>query len=127
MAETQGAAAATPAPIPGLPPEASARLLALFSAEPAVEEVWLYGSPAMGRHRPGSDIDLTLVAPGLRHADRLRLMGALDDLLLPWASTSPCGTSCPNPCASTWPEWGGGWRSEGPCSSLVPGRRCALL
>ncbi len=49
--------------IPGLPPEASARLLALFSAEPAVAEVWLYGSRAMGRHRPGSDIDLTLVAP----------------------------------------------------------------
>jgi predicted nucleotidyltransferase len=71
--------------IPGLPPEASARLLALFSAEPAVQEVWLYGSRAMGRHRPGSDIDLTLVAPGLRHADRLRLMGALDDLLLPWS------------------------------------------
>ena len=52
-----------PAAIPRLPPEASARLLALFSAEPAVQEVWLYGSRAMGRHRPGSDIDLTLVAP----------------------------------------------------------------
>jgi len=25
-----------------------------------VREVWLYGSRAMGRHRPGSDIDLTL-------------------------------------------------------------------
>jgi predicted nucleotidyltransferase len=71
--------------IPGLPPEVSARLLVLLGAEPAVEEVWLYGSRAMGRHRPGSDIDLTLVAPGLRHVDRLRLMGALDDLLLPWS------------------------------------------
>ena len=71
--------------IPGVPPEVSARLLALFTAEPAVQEVWLYGSRAMGRHRPGSDIDLTLVAPGLRHEDRLRLMAALDDLLLPWS------------------------------------------
>ena len=71
--------------IPGLPPEASARLLAVLSAEPAVQEVWLYGSRAMGRHRPGSDIDLTLVAPNLRHHDRLRLMAALDDLLLPWS------------------------------------------
>ncbi len=35
------------------------------------------------RHRPGSDIDLTLVASNLSHHDRLRLMGALDDLLLP--------------------------------------------
>jgi predicted nucleotidyltransferase len=71
--------------IPGLPPEASARLLAVLSAEPAVQEAWLYGSRAMGRHRPGSDIDLTLVAPGLSHHDRLRLMAALDDLLLPWS------------------------------------------
>ena len=68
--------------IPGLPPEASARLLAVLSAEHAVREVWLYGSRAMGRQRPGSDIDLTLVAPGLNHQSRLRLMGALDDLLL---------------------------------------------
>ncbi|MFN9619936.1 MAG: nucleotidyltransferase domain-containing protein [Synechococcaceae cyanobacterium] len=71
--------------IPGVPPEVSARLLALLTAEPAVQQVWLYGSRAMGRHRPGSDIDLTLVAPGLRHEDRLRLMAALDDLLLPWS------------------------------------------
>ncbi|WP_259738242.1 nucleotidyltransferase domain-containing protein [Synechococcus sp. CS-205] len=32
----------------------------------------LYGSRALGRHRPGSDIDLTLAGD------------ALDDLLLPW-------------------------------------------
>jgi len=51
---------ATPAAIPGVAPEASARLLALLSAEPAVEEVWLYGSRAMGRHHAGSDIDLSL-------------------------------------------------------------------
>jgi predicted nucleotidyltransferase len=50
-----------------------------------LQEVWLYGSRAMGRHRPGSDIDLTLVAPGLSHQRRLRLMGALDELLLPWS------------------------------------------
>ena len=73
------------ATIPGLPPDASARILAVLRSEPAVREVWLYGSRAMGRHRPGSDIDLTLVAPGLRHDDRLRLMAALDDLLLPWS------------------------------------------
>ena len=85
MAEIPAAAAATPVAIPGVPPQASARLLALLNAEPAVQEVWLYGSRAMGRYRSGSDIDLTLVAPGLRHDDRLRLLGALDDLLLPWS------------------------------------------
>jgi predicted nucleotidyltransferase len=73
------------AAIPGLPEEASSRILALLRAEPAVHEVWLFGSRAMGRHRPGSDIDLTLVAPHLTHNDRLRLMAALDDLLLPWS------------------------------------------
>jgi predicted nucleotidyltransferase len=84
MAEPPDAVAAAATTIPGLPSEASARLLGLLRAEPAVQEVWLYGSRAMGRHRPGSDIDLTLVAPNLSHHDRLRLMGALDDLLLPW-------------------------------------------
>jgi hypothetical protein len=34
----------------------------------------------VGRHRPGTDIDLTLVAPQLSHADRLRLMEVLDEL-----------------------------------------------
>ena len=75
----------TEAVIPGLSAETSARLLAVLTADPAVEEIWLYGSRAMGRHRPGSDIDITLVAPTLRHDDRLRLMAALDDLLLPWS------------------------------------------
>jgi uncharacterized protein len=81
MAEPSAAMAV----IPGLPPEAWARLLVVLSAEPAVQEVWLYGSRAMGRFRSGFDIVLTLVAPGLRHDYRLRLMGALDDLLLPWS------------------------------------------
>ena len=57
--------------IPGLPPEASARLLAVLSAEPAVHEVWLYGSRAMS------------AGPAPRRPPLL--MGALDDLLLPWS------------------------------------------
>lgn len=50
-----------------------------------MQEMWPYGSRAMGCHRPGFNIELTLVAPGLSHQDRLRLMGALDDQLLPWS------------------------------------------
>jgi predicted nucleotidyltransferase len=73
-----------PLPIPGLPRQASDRLLRLLTDQPAVEEVWLYGSRAMGRQRPASDVDLTLVGPQLGHADLLALMGAIDDLLLPW-------------------------------------------
>jgi predicted nucleotidyltransferase len=107
MAEPPAAITAITA-IPGLPPEASARLLAVLGAEPAVQEVWLYGSRAMGRHRPGSDIDLTLVGPNLRHDDRLRLIAALDDLLLPWSIGLSLSTSCPNPCISMWLGWAGG-------------------
>ncbi|MCP9911303.1 nucleotidyltransferase domain-containing protein [Cyanobium sp. BA20m-p-22] len=49
-----------------------------------VEAVWLFGSRAMDRHGPGSDIDLCLEGPALNHSDRLALMAAVDDLLLPW-------------------------------------------
>ena len=72
-------------PIPGIPEQTQQRLLQCLTTQPQLRAVWLFGSRAMGRHRPGSDIDLTLVAPNLSHHDRLRLMGALDDLLLPWS------------------------------------------
>jgi len=38
----------------------------------------------MGRHQPGSDLDLCLEAPQLSHSDRLRLLNAVDDLCLLW-------------------------------------------
>ncbi len=56
-------------PVPGLPRDTSERLLGVLAACPAVEEVWLYGSRAMGRHRPASDIDLTLGGSRLSHGD----------------------------------------------------------
>jgi len=71
-------------PVPGLPPQASEQLLGVLAAHPAVEEVWLYGSRAMGRHREASDVDLTLKGARLSHRDLLELMGTIDDLLLPW-------------------------------------------
>lgn len=71
--------------IPGLPTEASRRLLQVLAAEPAVRQVWLYGSRAMGRQRHGSDIDLTLVGEDLDGNMLLELMQAIDDLLLPWS------------------------------------------
>jgi len=55
--------------IPGIPKKVQLKLL---------------GSRAMGRYQQGSDIDLCLEAPLLSHSDRLRLMAAVDDLLLPW-------------------------------------------
>ena len=44
-------------PIPGLPPSSSQRLLQVVLQNPGAEEVWLFGSRAMGSHREGSDVD----------------------------------------------------------------------
>jgi predicted nucleotidyltransferase len=71
--------------IPGLPDETVERLLQVLKQHPRVTAVWLYGSRAMERQRPGSDIDLCLDGAELGHNDRLRLMAAIDDLLLPWS------------------------------------------
>ena len=71
-------------PIPGIPEQSQALLIQLLTSNPELQAVWLFGSRAMGRHQQGSDIDLCLEAPQLCHSDRLRLMAAVDDLLLPW-------------------------------------------
>ena len=70
--------------IPGIPEPALHQLFSVLLAEPNIQAVWLFGSRAMGRHQSGSDIDLCLEAPELSHPQRLRLMAAVDDLLLPW-------------------------------------------
>ena len=70
--------------IPGLSAAHSEAILARLAQDPGVEAVVLYGSRALGRHRPGSDIDLCLQAPGMRLGELLVLGAALDDLLLPW-------------------------------------------
>jgi len=69
----------------GLPAGALDQILGLLQSDPAVETVLLYGSRALGRQRPGSDIDLCLVAPTLGLGELLQLQARLDDLLLPWA------------------------------------------
>ena len=68
----------------GLPAGALEQILGLLQSDPAVEAVLLYGSRALGRQRPGSDIDLCLVAPTLGLGELLQLHARLDDLLLPW-------------------------------------------
>jgi uncharacterized protein len=67
-----------------IPAEAQARLLGVLTSQPDVQRIWLFGSRAMGREQPGSDLDLCLEAPQLSHSDRLRLLNAVDDLCLPW-------------------------------------------
>ena len=68
----------------GLPAAAVAKIQGVLATFPAIEQATLYGSRALGRHRPGSDIDLTLAGDGLDARTLARLDGALDDLLLPW-------------------------------------------
>jgi len=70
--------------IPGIPAEASQRLVQTLAVHPGVEQIWLYGSRAMGRERLGSDIDLSLEGIELTHRDLLLLMDQVDDLLLAW-------------------------------------------
>ena len=70
--------------IPGIPMPQQQRLLDLLTQQADVEAVWLFGSRAMGRERPGSDIDLCIDAADLSHDNRLRLMATVDELLLPW-------------------------------------------
>ncbi len=69
----------------GLPTGALDQILGLLQSDPSVEAVLLYGSRALGRQRPGSDIDLCLVAPSLGLGELLELQARLDDLLLPWS------------------------------------------
>jgi len=70
--------------IPGIPEARVKQLLQVLARHPHVEAVWLFGSRAMGRHQQGSDIDLCLEGAELSHSDRLQLMAAVDDLLMPW-------------------------------------------
>lgn len=67
----------------GLQPRQREAICDVLSRFPQVESARLYGSRAMGRYRPGSDIDLTLMG----EVDPLtlnRITLALDDLLLPY-------------------------------------------
>jgi predicted nucleotidyltransferase len=70
--------------LPGIRTARVEQLEQLWAHKPRLQAVWLFGSRAMERHQPGSDIDLCLVGSALSHSDRLRLMPAVDDLLLPW-------------------------------------------
>ncbi|HBB17264.1 MAG TPA: DNA polymerase subunit beta [Syntrophus sp. (in: bacteria)] len=68
----------------GLPPAAVAKIRAVFACYPQVERAVLYGSRAKGNYKNGSDIDLTLNGDDLNLNLLLKMLGELDDLLLPW-------------------------------------------
>ena len=68
----------------GLPPAAIAAIQQVLADHPAVEQAILNGSRALGRYRPASDIDLTLIGSDLSATSLSRVESEPDDLLLPW-------------------------------------------
>lgn len=68
----------------GLTDAALAAIRQVLARHPEVEVAILYGSRALGRHRPASDIDLTLIGSAISAAALARIDAELDDLLLPW-------------------------------------------
>jgi len=60
------------------------QILNVFSNTEQIEEVILFGSRAMGTHRPASDIDIAIKGSQLNLSIQHALEWMLDDLLLPY-------------------------------------------
>lgn len=65
----------------GLPPRTLAEITTVLRRYPEIRWVKLYGSRALGRQRPGSDIDLAFSAPLDCSA---ALAGAFEELPIPY-------------------------------------------
>ncbi|QJD79793.1 nucleotidyltransferase domain-containing protein [Spirosoma rhododendri] len=64
----------------GLDNDVLAEIAAIFEQYPPVSRVVLFGSRAMGTHRPGSDIDLAIEGDDLGLWDIVNLLDALEEL-----------------------------------------------
>ena len=69
----------------GLTDGTVAEIQAVLAQFPEVERAVLYGSRAKGNHRPGSDIDLTLIGTGLTSKILGQIQGELEDGYLPYS------------------------------------------
>lgn len=67
----------------GVDESARALLVSVLSRHPQVNEAWLFGSRAMGTHRPESDIDIALHG-NVDERLAARIAGELDELPLPY-------------------------------------------
>jgi len=56
----------------------------VFARFPEIKEVILYGSRAMGNHKKGSDVDLTILSDKIELSTLYKIERELDDLLLPY-------------------------------------------
>ncbi|MBU1171423.1 MAG: nucleotidyltransferase domain-containing protein [Proteobacteria bacterium] len=68
----------------GLPDKTQTVLRNILAGCPAVEQAILYGSRAKGNHRPGSDIDLTLVGDHLDLNTLGKLAASLEESSIPY-------------------------------------------
>ena len=80
-----------------LPESAITAIQQVLAAHPKVEQAILYGSRALPRQRPASDIDLTLIGHGISSISLARIDADLDDLLLPWLIDLSCLASISHP------------------------------
>ena len=69
----------------GLTDGTLAEIQAVLAKFPDVETALLYGSRARGNHRPGSDIDLTLIGTGLTSKILGQIQSELEDSYLPYS------------------------------------------
>ena len=81
MTEPQTDSRMEPQELGGLPPATLAQITAVLRRSPSIRWVKLYGSRALGRQRPGSDIDLAFSSPDDCSA---ALAGAFDELPIPY-------------------------------------------
>lgn len=68
----------------GLSSSVIARIQEVFARFPDIDRAVLYGSRAMGTHKAGSDIDITLYGDRLTLPQLAAISSELDDLLLPY-------------------------------------------
>lgn len=80
----------------GLRPEEIDRIRSVLAAHPKVINAAIYGSRALGTHRPGSDIDLTLSGE-LEWRDLQTIEAELDSLELPYTIDLSIKTQIENP------------------------------
>ncbi len=67
----------------GLSSEDVSRIQNILATCPGIKEGYIFGSRAMGTHRPGSDIDIALSGEDLTFQDKLTILRLLDDRNVP--------------------------------------------
>ena len=68
----------------GLSEQVVKAIQSVFAKHAGIKKAVLYGSRAKGNHRPGSDIDIALIAPDLGLTELLKIETDLDELSLPY-------------------------------------------